>query len=268
MSTQRNRKGSESSGNSTEAEPDAPLSETDSPTSESEKQKHYDFFLCHTGDHKGFVDMVMDEIKKEDGISIFFDEDVLLHGDQISDIPEHLENSKRVVVFIDSNEFIGKKWPMFELATSLKKKKKLFPVILSKKHLFDSRMQKILREDGYLYPWAHHILTALKLEKTAQKWFPLHGMEKKKHLDSLFDTVYLEAFRLNDSMAKAVAHSLITLHKTGEALKKKDFVRKYHDILPTTPKRKRDSSAADEIAPNENAPKKKRQKIKEWFRFW
>lgn len=83
----------------------------------------YDVFISHaTKDKSSYVDKLVKTIKEE-GLSVFYDQESIAWGDSISQkVDEGLRNSTLAVVVISKNYF-GRNWTEHELKTLLARQK-------------------------------------------------------------------------------------------------------------------------------------------------
>lgn len=75
----------------------------------------YDVFISHASeDKKDFVDPFAKALQKE-GLRVWYDNDILIQGDKLSDTIQKGINNSRYGVIIFSENFFMKRWPYLEL---------------------------------------------------------------------------------------------------------------------------------------------------------
>lgn len=101
---------------------------------QADSSNHYNVFVSHSSDDKvEYVDDLVEAIKAQ-GISVFYDTDVISWGDNLKErIDQGLQNCDLALIVI-SPSYFGKEWTEYEIATLLKrqdaeKNKLILPIL-------------------------------------------------------------------------------------------------------------------------------------------
>jgi hypothetical protein len=136
--------------------------------------KTFKIFLSHTGAQKDFVEQLYLDLRAVNHFGIFFDkdDDSLPKGQRfpglIFDAVKHCE----LVVFILSDEFFSRKWPMLELATAIEATKtrpelKILPVFYK---LSVEELKQKERQQSYFRSWEKMTDTRSSVESDIRQW--------------------------------------------------------------------------------------------------